>query len=261
MTGWMDTHCHLCLLKEAQGSTLEVMQRARSNNIHRVLDVSTGKDNWQCVLDNALAFDDVYAAIGIHPTSEASYSDADWQTMAILAEHNKVIAIGECGLDFYHAPEHECAHQYERFERQIALAKNLNKPLIIHTRNSSAQTLAVLRHVGQGQVTGIMHCFVEDKETAQQALDIGFMISFSGIATFKNASLVHETIAYVPLEQMLIETDAPYLAPVPHRGKLNEPAYVAQVGARVAEIKGLPIDVVVAQLEANAQRLFSIGNH
>jgi len=258
MTGWMDTHCHLCLLKEEQGSIDAVMERARANHIHRVLDVSTGKDNWQCVLDNALAFDDVYAAIGVHPTSESDYSDADWQMMARLAAHDKVIAIGECGLDFYHAPESECAHQYARFERQIELAKQLNKSLIIHTRNSSPQTLAVLREVGKGQVTGIMHCFVEDKETAQQALDIGFYISFSGISTFKNAALVHETMAYVPLERLLIETDSPYLAPVPHRGKLNEPAYVAQVGARVAEIKGLPIDVVVAQLEINAKQLFAI---
>jgi TatD DNase family protein len=259
MTGWMDTHCHLCLLKEEQGSTLAVMQRARANKVHRVLDVSTGKDNWRCVLDNALAFDDVYAAIGIHPTSEAIYSEDDWQTMATLAAHDKVIAIGECGLDFYHAPESECGHQYERFERQIELAKQLNKPLIIHTRHSSPQTLAVLRDVGKGLVTGIMHCFVEDKETAQQALDIGFYISFSGISTFKNAALVHETMRYVPLDKLLIETDSPYLAPVPHRGKLNEPAYVAQVGARVAEIKGLPIDLVVAQLELNARRLFGIS--
>jgi TatD DNase family protein len=258
MTGWMDTHCHLCLLKEEQGSTLAVMQRARANNVHRVLDVSTGKDNWRCVLNNALAFDDVYGAIGIHPTSETVYAEDDWQTMATLAAHEKVIAIGECGLDFYHAPESECRHQYERFERQIELAKQLNKPLIIHTRNSSPQTLAVLRDVGKGQVTGIMHCFVEDKETAQQALDIGFYISFSGISTFKNADLVHETMGYVPLDKLLIETDAPYLAPVPHRGKLNEPAYVVQVGARVAEIKGLPIDVVVAQLEMNANCLFKI---
>jgi TatD DNase family protein len=211
------------------------------------------------VLDNALAFDDVYAAIGIHPTSEAIYSEDDWQTMATLAAHDKVIAIGECGLDFYHAPESECGHQYERFERQIELAKQLNKPLIIHTRHSSPQTLTLLRDVGKGLVTGIMHCFVEDKETAQQALDIGFYISFSGISTFKNAALVHETMRYVPLDKLLIETDSPYLAPVPHRGKLNEPAYVAQVGARVAEIKGLPIDLVVAQLELNARRLFGIS--
>jgi TatD DNase family protein len=254
----MDTHCHLCLLKEEQGSTLEVMQRAHANNVHRILDVSTGKDNWRCVLDHTLTFDNVYAAIGIHPTSESVYAEDDWQTMASLAAHEKVIAIGECGLDFYHAPESECGHQYEHFERQIALAKSLNKPLIIHTRHSSSQTLAVLREVGKGQVTGIMHCFVEDKETAQQALDIGFYISFSGISTFKNAALVHETMGYVPLEKLLIETDAPYLAPVPYRGKLNEPAYVAQVGARVAEIKGLSIDVVAAQLEINARRLFRI---
>jgi TatD DNase family protein len=257
MTEWMDTHCHLCLLKEAQGTVDAVMQRARVAGVHRVLDVSTGKDNWQCVLNNALAFDDVYAAIGVHPTSEAVYSEDDWHTMANLAAHEKVIAIGECGLDFYHAPENECSHQYERFERQIELAKQLNKPLIIHTRNSSAQTLSVLREIGKGQVIGIMHCFVEDKIVAQQALDMGFYISFSGIASFKNAALVHETIAYVPLDRILIETDSPYLAPVPHRGKLNEPSYVAQVGTSVSAIKGISADMLAIQLEANAKRLFS----
>jgi TatD DNase family protein len=258
MTGWMDTHCHLCLLKDEQGSNHDVMLRARAADVHRVLDVATGKDNWQCVLNHALAFDDVYAAIGIHPTSETLYADADWQTMATLARHERVLAIGECGLDFYHEPESACGHQYERFERQIELAKQLNKPLIIHTRNSSPQTLAVLRDVGQGKITGIMHCFVEDKTVAQQALDIGFYISFSGISTFKNATVVHDTIGYVPLDRMLIETDSPYLAPVPHRGKLNEPAYVAKVGERVSALKGIAPEVVRSQLEINAKLLFAL---
>jgi TatD DNase family protein len=254
MMGWMDTHCHLCLLKDEQGGSDAVMQRARAAGVHRVLDVSTGVDNWQCVFDHAQQFDDVYAAIGVHPTSDNH--DIDWEQMAALAADPKVLAIGECGLDFYHEPEENCQHQYDRFERQIVLAKALNKPLIIHTRNSSPQTLAVLREAGQGRVTGIMHCFVEDKAVAQQALDLGFYLSFSGIATFKNAAQIHEVIQWAPLDRILIETDSPYLAPVPHRGKLNEPSYVAQVGTKVAELKGIALADLAEQLEANARSLF-----
>jgi len=249
----MDTHCHLCLLKSEQGAIAEVVARAQAASVRQILDVSTGPDNWHCVSQHAQTFEGVYAAIGVHPTSEADV--IDWALFAQLAEHEKVIAIGECGLDFYHQPESECEHQYARFEQQIELAKQLNKPLIIHTRNSSQQTLAVLRRY-QGQVTGIMHCFVEDQDTAQQALDIGFYLSFSGIATFKNAAQVQDVMRWAPLDRVLIETDAPYLAPVPHRGKLNEPAYVAHVGAYMASLKGVSVEHLQARLAENAARLF-----
>lgn len=258
MMGWMDTHCHLCLLKPEQGSISEVVSRLSAAGVHRILDVATGKDNWQCVADNAQQFDGVYAGIGIHPTSEMQETEADWQLLESLVKLPKVLAVGECGLDFYHAPEAECAHQYERFERQINLAKQVNKPLIIHTRNSSQQTLDVLKSVGKGEVTGIMHCFVEDKATAQQALDIGFYLSFSGIATFKNATQVQEVMQWAPIDRVLIETDSPYLAPVPYRGKLNEPAYVAKVGEQMAKLKGMDVQVLAEQLEQNAQRLFGL---
>lgn len=256
MMGWMDTHCHLCLLKPEQGSVSDVVSRLASAGVHRILDVATGKDNWQCVADNAANFDVVYAGIGIHPTSEMQETEADWQLLESLVTLPKVLAVGECGLDFYHAPESECAHQYARFERQIHLAQQVNKPLIIHTRNSSQQTLDVLKSVGAGKVTGIMHCFVEDKATAQQALDIGFYLSFSGISTFKNATQVQEVMQWAPLDRLLIETDSPYLAPVPYRGKLNEPAYVAKVGETMAKLKGISVESLAEQLEYNAQRLF-----
>lgn len=259
MMGWMDTHCHLCLLKPEQGSVSDVVSRLTQAGVHRILDVATGKDNWQCVADNAANFEVVYAGIGIHPTSEMQETEADWAILSALVQSPKVLAVGECGLDFYHAPESECAHQYERFERQIHLAKQVNKPLIIHTRNSSQQTLDVLKSVGKGDVTGIMHCFVEDKATAQQALDIGFYLSFSGISTFKNATQVQEVMQWAPLDRVLIETDSPYLAPVPYRGKLNEPAYVAKVGEQMAKLKGMDLDVLAEQLEQNAQRLFQLS--
>jgi TatD DNase family protein len=256
MTGWMDTHCHLCLLKPEQGSVAEVVSRLASAGVHRILDVATGKDNWQCVADNAANFDAVYAGIGIHPTSEMQETESDWALLSQLLQDNKVLAVGECGLDFYHEAESECAHQYARFERQIHLAQSFNKPLIIHTRHSSQQTLQVLNSVGRGQVTGIMHCFVEDKAVAQQALDLGFYLSFSGISTFKNATQVQEVIAWAPLDRLLIETDSPYLAPVPYRGKLNEPAYVAKVGESMAKLKGISNESLAEALEQNAQRLF-----
>lgn len=256
MTGWMDTHCHLCLLKAEQGTVPEVLSRAREAGVQRVLDVATGPDNWACVMAHAHAHDSVYAAVGVHPTSEAT--EVDWARLDSLASDARVLAIGECGLDFYHEPESACGHQYERFERQIALAIALGKPLIIHTRTSSAQTLAMLKACGAEAVGGIMHCFVEDREVARQALDLGFHVSFSGIATFKKADVVHDTVRWVPLDRLLIETDAPYLAPVPYRGKLNEPAFVAQVGAQVAALKGVSPEVLAQQLEENARRLFGL---
>ena len=253
---WMDTHCHLCLLKPEQGSAAEVVARAQQAGVARMLDVATGSDNWQCVLDHAHQFSNVYAAIGIHPTSDMQETEDDWQILSQLISNDRVIAVGECGLDFFHEPETACGHQYPRFERQIALAQQVNKPLIIHTRQSSDQTLQVLKSVGAGKVTGIMHCFVEDKVVAQQALDIGFYLSFSGIATFKNAAQIHDVIAWAPMDRILIETDSPYLAPVPHRGKLNEPAYVAKVAETVAQLKGVTLEVLSEQLALNAQSLF-----
>lgn len=253
---WMDTHCHLCLLKPEQGTAAEVVARAHAADVHRLLNVATGRDNWECVVNHAHQFDHVYAAIGIHPTSEMQETEADWQRLTQLLNDDQVIAVGECGLDFFHAPEADCGHQYPRFERQIALAQQCNKPLIIHTRQSSEQTLQVLKSVGAGKVTGIMHCFVEDKAVAQQALDIGFYLSFSGIATFKNAAQIHEVITWAPIDRILIETDSPYLAPVPYRGKLNEPAYVAKVAETVAQLKGVSLEALSEQLTRNAQQLF-----
>lgn len=256
MTPWMDTHCHLCLLKEEQGTTAEVVQRATEAGVTRILDITTGRDNWQCVAAHIAEFAQVYAAIGIHPTSEMQETEDDWLELDALLVHKKVLAIGECGLDFYHLPESECQHQYLRFERQIELGKQHHKPLIIHTRNSSQQTLDVMR--AEKVESAIMHCFVEDKIVARRALDMGYYLSFSGIATFKNATQVHEVLRWAPLDRIFIETDAPYLAPVPHRGKLNEPAYVAQVGLQMAALKDKPVEVIAEQLEQNAQAFFRL---
>jgi TatD DNase family protein len=253
MTGWMDTHCHFSLLKEAQGTAESVWQRAKAQQVTRILDVATGADNWDKVIDHAQRFDGVYAGVGVHPTNEAE--TIDWDQLTTLAQRPRVIAIGECGLDFYHEPEFACQHQYERFERQIELARQTNKPLIIHTRNSAQQTLEVLRKY-KGEVIGIMHCFVEDESIAQQALDIGFYLSFSGIVTFKNATQVQRVAQWAPADRILIETDSPYLAPVPHRGQQNEPAFVANVGQYLAKLRQVNESDLMTQLNANAQTLF-----
>lgn len=257
MTHWMDTHCHLCLLKEEQGTTADIVARAEAAGVTRILDITTGRDNWQCVVDHAAEFTQVYAAIGIHPTSEMQETEADWQLLHELLQGDKVLAVGECGLDFYHLPECDCQHQYQRFERQIELGKQHQKPLIIHTRQSSAQTLDVMQFEKAEQA--IMHCFVEDKSVARRALDMGYYLSFSGIATFKNATQVHDVLRWAPLDRIFIETDAPYLAPVPHRGKLNEPAYVAQVGLQMAALKNLSPEQVAEQLALNAQAFFNLA--
>ncbi len=250
---WMDTHCHLCLLQETQGILEQVRQDALMRDVKYILDVATGPAHWQAVIDHARCLSGVFAAVGVHPTCEAT--EIDWQQLALLAQDPSVIAIGECGLDFYHAPEAECQQQYPRFEQQIALAKQVNKPLIIHTRQSAQQTLAVLK-AHSGEVTGIMHCFVEDEEIAQQALDIGFYLSFSGIVTFKNAKLVQRVAQWAPADRILIETDSPYLAPVPHRGQPNQPAFVADVGVFMAQLRGISVEALMMQLAQNAQALF-----
>lgn len=255
MSGWMDTHCHLSLLKETQASPEVIWQRAWTQQVSRILDVATGPDNWDKVMEHASRFSGVYAAIGVHPTSEAD--TIDWDKLTQLTQQSRVIAVGECGLDFFHAPEAECQHQYERFERQIELARQTNKPLIIHTRNSAEQTLAVLAKY-KGQVNGIMHCFVENQAIAQQALDLGFYLSFSGIVTFKNAQQVQAVAQWAPADRILIETDSPYLAPVPHRGQQNEPAFVAHVGLFLAQLRKVSAPDLMAQLTKNAQRLFGV---
>lgn len=254
MTGWMDTHCHFSLLKDTQGSATAVWQRAKDQQVTHILDVATGADNWEKVLHHAQTLDGVYAGVGIHPTNEAG--SIDWDRLTELAQHPRVIAIGECGLDFYHEPESDCQHQYERFERQIELARQTDKPLIIHTRNSAQQTLDVLKRY-QGDVVGIMHCFVEDESIAQQALDLGFYLSFSGIVTFKNALLVQRVAQWAPADRILIETDSPYLAPAPHRGKTNEPAFVSFVGQYLAQLRQTNETELMTQLSHNAQALFA----
>ena len=226
----------------------------RENSVGCAVCIGVNLENLPRVLALAESQPNILASVGVHPEN----TDAEEPTVADLvrlAAHPRVIAIGETGLDYYwhkDAPE----WQRERFRTHIRAARECGKPLVIHTRESAADTLRLMEEEGAAEVGGIMHCFTESWEVAQQALAQGFHISLSGIVTFKNAHLVKEVAAKVPLDRLLVETDAPYLAPVPYRGKPNEPGYVKHVAEEIARIRGLSYEAVVAATTDNFFRLF-----
>jgi TatD DNase family protein len=198
----------------------------------------------------------VYGSVGVHP----DYPDAPVvkeEELVGLANHPKIVAIGETGLDYYRIKD-DCEWQRERFRTHIRAARRCGKPLIIHTRSAAADTLRIMSEEGAGEAGGVMHCFTESWEVAQGAMDLGFYISFSGIITFKNASALREVAKQVPLERMLIETDAPYLAPVPYRGKTNEPGLVKYVAEEIARLRDVPVERIAAATSDNFFKLFNI---
>ena len=248
----VDSHCHLDfddLVADLPG----VFSRMAGNDVAAAVCIGVNLEDWPKV--RALAESDarLFATVGVHP----EYSEAEEATVAKLCElaaHPKVIAIGETGLDYYwhkDAPE----WQRERFRTHIRAARRCGKPLIIHTRDSAADTLRLMREEGADQPGGVMHCFTESREVAEQALDLGFYISFSGIVSFKNAESLREVARYVPLDRLLVETDAPYLAPVPFRGKTNQPAYVRHVAEAVANARGVNLPTIA---EATTNNFFSL---
>jgi TatD DNase family protein len=204
-------------------------------------------------------FPNLYAAVGVHPDTQDG-QEADEDTLIRLANHPKVVAIGETGLDYYRL-EGDLEWQRERFRTHIRTALKTRKPLIIHTREAAADTLRILEEEGAGKVGGVFHCFTETLAVAEAALALGFHISISGIVTFKNAMQIKEVASLVPLERILVETDAPYLAPVPHRGKLNHPALVRHVAEEVAKLKGIGLDELAEATTSNFFRLFGINTH
>ncbi len=254
----VDSHCHLDRLdlEPFDGELANALQLARENGVSRFLCVAIDRGNIPDVLNIAERFDDVYASVGIHPNEDEQAVTAE--ELVELASHPRVIAIGETGLDYFRS-EGDLAWQHDRFRAHIAAAKQCNKPLIIHSREARADTLRLLREEGADAVGGIMHCFVEDWDTAKQAMEMGFYISFSGIVTFKNAEELREVARQVPIERLLVETDAPYLAPVPHRGKSNQPAYVRHVAEFLAELRGEAIDELANRTTENFNRLFALN--
>jgi TatD DNase family protein len=249
----VDSHCHLDF-PELAGEIDAVLASMRENGVTHALCVSVTLEDFPQVRALAERHPQLYASVGVHP----DYPDVPEVTveeLVRLAAHPRVIAIGETGLDYFRI-KGDCEWQRERFRRHIHAARACGKPLIIHTREAAADTLAIMRAEGAARVGGVMHCFTETWDVAQAAMDLGFHISFSGIVTFKNARALKEVAQRVPLERMLIETDSPYLAPVPYRGKTNRPALVKHVAEEIARLRTLSVADIGRATSENFFRLF-----
>jgi TatD DNase family protein len=252
----IDSHCHLNYPGLAEREA-EVLENARARGVEGFLNISTRKSEWGQVLGAAERHSDVWASIGVHPHEADAHPDLGSAALVEAAKHPRVIAIGECGLDYYYDKSDRAA-QRERFQAHIEAARQSELPLVVHTREAEEDTAEILgTAVREGGVTGVLHCFTGSAELARKALDLGFFISLSGIVTFKNAHELQETARQVPLDSLLVETDAPFLAPVPHRGKTGEPAFVADTAAFVAELRGEEADALGEATTANFFRLFS----
>lgn len=251
----VDSHCHLDFPDLAQRLP-EILQRMHDNAVGAAVCVGVNLEDFPRVLALAEGHRQLYATVGVHPeyTEVKEPSVAD---LVHLADHPRVIAIGETGLDYYWQKDRP-EWQRERFRTHIRAARECGKPLVVHTRESVDDTLRLLEEEGAGAVGGVMHCFTEDWTAAQRALDLGFHLSFSGIVTFKNALQVKDVARRCPLDRLLVETDAPYLAPVPYRGKTNEPAYVRHVAEEIARLRDLPLAAVI---EATTDNFFTLFTH
>ncbi len=255
-----DSHCHLAYpgLDDRLDAVFEHMAQAR---VLRALNICTTLEEFDAVHAIALRQPGVWATVGVHPDNEGVAEPRE-AALVQRAARPKVVAIGETGLDYFRLGDRTVADmewQRERFRVHIRAALQADKPLVIHTRAASEDTLAILREEGRGSARGVMHCFTESWEVAQQALDLGFYISIAGIVTFKNAADLREVARRVPADRLLIETDSPYLAPVPHRGKTNEPAYVSLVGQHIAELRGVSPETLAEQTSRNFEDLFLQG--
>ena len=231
--------------------------------VDRALCICTTLEEFDDVHALALNYDNFWATVGVHPDNEG-IQEPCLQDLLTLGNKHKVVAIGETGLDYYRLNGRavaDMAWQRDRFRVHIRAAQQLKKPLVIHTRSASADTLAILREEGEtgqsGSAGGVFHCFTETAEVARAALEMGFYISFSGILTFKNAQDLRDIAQFVPLDRMLIETDSPYLAPVPYRGKTNNPSYVPFVAAQIASLRGVPVEEIARQTSHNFEALFA----
>ena len=253
----IDSHCHLDLLDlEACGGDLDaVLAQAAGEGVSGFLCISVTPEHFPRVRGLAERYPAVWASAGVHPSQKLA-SEPDEETLIAMADHPRVIAVGETGLD-YHYNQGDLDWQRERFRRHVRAARAVGKPLVIHSRAARADTLRILDEEGARDVGGVMHCFAEDWDTARAAMDLGFLISFSGIVTFRNADALREVAARVPPDAMLVETDAPWLTPVPHRGRTNQPAYVRHVAERIAQLHETSLEDVATTTTANFFRLFT----
>lgn len=256
-----DSHCHLTF-PELRAELPQIRQAMTDAQVTRALCICTTLEEFADVHALALQYDNFWATVGVHPDNEG-VTEPSLDDLLSCGALPRVIGIGETGLDYYRLGERtvaDMAWQRERFRTHIRAARQLAKPLVIHTRSASADTLAILKEEGEsgsaGSAGGVFHCFTETAQVARAALDLGFYISFSGILTFKSAQDLREVAAFVPMERILIETDSPYLAPVPYRGKTNNPSYVPYVAQQIAALKQCPVEVVAEVTSRNFDALF-----
>jgi TatD DNase family protein len=253
---FVDSHCHLNYkgLAERQG---EVLARARAAGVETMLNISTRASEWDEVLAAAEREPDVFASVGVHPHDADTHPDVETATLVDRARHPRVVGIGESGLDFYY-DKSDRDRQRASFRAHIAAARETGLPIIVHTRDAEEDTHAILaEEMGKGAFTGVIHCFTASRDFADKALALGLYISISGIVTFKNARQLQETAKALPLDRLLIETDSPFLAPVPHRGKPCEPAFVADTARFLADLRGESVEQLAAATAANFRSLFS----
>jgi TatD DNase family protein len=251
---FIDSHCHLNMLAQEEGGLDAVIQQAQENSVEHILCISIDTESCHEIISIAERYPQITASVGIHPNVD-KVENFSVEELVSLATNDKVIAIGETGLDYFRS-EGDLEWQRDRFRTHIEAAKQLKKPLIIHTREAREDTMDILEQENAEHAGGIIHCFTENWETARRALDIGFYISLSGIVTFKNAVELQEVAKKLPLDRILIETDAPYLAPVPHRGKTNKPAFVKHVAEFLADLRGDTVENIAQVTTANFRQLF-----
>ena len=255
----IDSHCHLDALdyENLHQNIDEVIEKAKARDVKHLLTIGVTLSRFEKQRDTLAHRDDVSLACGVHPL-DLEDEPFNYDRLLQLAAHPKVVAVGEIGLDYYYSVDNK-ALQQEVFAQQVQAANVLNKPVIIHTRAAREDTIRILRENDAQKCGGVLHCFTENLEMAKQGLDLGFYISFSGIITFKNAEEIRAVARQVPLDRLLVEADSPYLAPVPYRGKQNQPAYVREVCEYVATLKGVSVEEFAQITTQNFERLFKIS--
>lgn len=254
---FIDSHCHLDRLDldDFEQNLDLVIDNANQAQVSEMLCVSVTLNDFPSMVEKTAKYGNVYLSCGMHPLNQDDIINEE--QLLELSKNKRVIAIGETGLDYFYAPETK-ALQLDSFRKHIRIAKQLNKPLIIHTRDAQQDTLNIMKEEGADQIGGVLHCFTETLEMAEKAIEMGFYISFSGIVTFKNANALREVAKQIPDDKFFIETDSPYLSPVPYRGKQNQPAYVVEVAKHLASIRGQSLATIAELSTVNFKRLFSL---
>jgi TatD DNase family protein len=255
-TMFIDSHCHLDF-PELQADQQNILNLMRENAVSHALTISTTLTTFPAVRAVAEANPHIWCSAGVHPDEQVDDHEPTVGELLAMASHPKVVAIGETGLDYFRLTE-PLDWQRERFRTHIRAARACGKPLVVHTRNAHADTLRLMREENAADAGGVMHCFTETQEVADAAMEMNFYISFSGIVTFKSAKELKEVAKRVPLDRMLIETDSPYLAPMPHRGKMNQPGYVKHVAEHIAELRGVSVEEIA---EATTRNFFKLFKH